>query len=41
MKINFNKPVLVINSNEFKVYCKKRYIKDVFRTLRGDFEYGY
>lgn len=39
MKINFNKPVLVINPNEFKVYCKKRYIKQVFSALKGDVDY--
>lgn len=33
---NFNKPELLIGVNEFKCYCKKRYMKDVFSALRGD-----
>ncbi len=39
MRGNFSKPVIVMNPNEFKVYCKKRYMKDVFSALRGDLDY--
>ncbi len=38
MRINFNKPVIVINPNQFKCYCKKRSMKEVFSILQG---YGY
>lgn len=39
MKISFNKPIIVIDSNQFKVYCKKRNMKDVFMALKGEPDY--
>ena len=39
MGMDFDKPVIIINPNEFKCYCKKSAMKDVFMALKGD--YGY
>lgn|GEM_PF-4183957 len=39
MRIDFSIPVVMINPNEFKCYCKKSSMREVFRALKGDYDY--
>lgn len=39
MTMDFSRPVIMINPNEFKCYCKKSAMKEVIGALKGDYEY--